>query len=287
MPSYVHELLLLLFRNRSRSAADLLRVLDVQVPEYDEVCIESSDLNHLEPAEYRADLAVLLLKGTRRALGVIVEIQLQTDEDKRYAWPAYVTNFRARHRCPVCLLVVTIEDSVARWAAQPIELGPENWFRACVVGPANAPAVTEPHVAEENVEFAVLSAVEHASSPNVELAARVTSAAIAASAGIDAERSRMYLDLIMIILSKNAQGALQNMNSLGFEYQSDFARKYVAQGRAEGRAEVLLELLALRFGPLAADVQDQIRAAERPQLDMLAKNLLTASTLQEALQPLG
>src|SRR3954463_9897621 len=115
MPSYVHELLLLLFRNRSRSAADVLRELDVQLPEYDDVCIESSDLSHLEPAEYRADLVVFLLKGTRKALGVIVEVQLQPDENKRYAWPAYATNLRARHRCPVCLLVVTVEEAVARW----------------------------------------------------------------------------------------------------------------------------------------------------------------------------
>ena len=41
-----------------------------------------------------------------------------------YAWPAYVANLPARHRCPVCLLVVTVEESVARWAGRCIELGP-------------------------------------------------------------------------------------------------------------------------------------------------------------------
>jgi hypothetical protein len=286
MPSYVHELLLTLFRNRSQSAADLLRELDVQVPEYDDVCIESSDLSHLEPAEYRADLVLFLVQGTRKALGVIVEIQLQPDENKRYAWPAYVTNLRARHRCPVCLLVVTVEDAVARWAAKPIELGPDNCFRPCVVGPANTPAVTELRVAEEQVEFAVLSAIEHGKSANVELAARVASAAILASAGIDAERSRLYLDLIMISLSENARGALQNMNSLGFEYQSDFARKYVAQGRAEGRAEMVLKLLTLRFGPVEDGIQERVRAAGDSQLDTLAKELLTAHTLEDVLKPL-
>ena len=50
MPSYLHELLLLLFRNRSESAADLLRELAVQLPEYDEVRAESSDLSDLRPA---------------------------------------------------------------------------------------------------------------------------------------------------------------------------------------------------------------------------------------------
>jgi len=80
---------------------------------------------------------------------------------------------------------------------------------ACVVGPANTPAVTELRLAQENIEFAVLSAIEHGKRMNVELAARVASAAILASAGIDAERSRLYLDLIMISLSENARGTLR------------------------------------------------------------------------------
>src|SRR6184192_2565575 len=124
MPSYLHELLLLLFRNRSGSASDLLRQLDVHLPEYDEVRTESSDLSNVQPAEYRADLVLFLLRASQKMLGIIVEVQLGCDKDKRYAWPAYIANLRARHRCPVCLLVITIEDSVARWAGRSIELGP-------------------------------------------------------------------------------------------------------------------------------------------------------------------
>ena len=65
MPSYLHELLVVLFRNRSGSAADLLRELDVQLPEYDEVRAESSDLSDVQPAEYRADLVLFLVRGSR------------------------------------------------------------------------------------------------------------------------------------------------------------------------------------------------------------------------------
>jgi len=124
MPSYLHELLLLLFRNRSGSAADLLRELDVQLPEYDEVHTESSDLSNVRPAEYRADLVLFLARGAQKMLGIIVEVQLGFDDAKPYAWPAYIANLRARHRCPVCLLVITIKDAVARWAGRSIELGP-------------------------------------------------------------------------------------------------------------------------------------------------------------------
>ena len=106
----------------------------------------------------------------------------------------------------------------------------------------------------------------------------------------------MYLDLILISLSEHAQEAIRDtMNSLGFEYQSDFARRYVAQGRSEGRAEgktegrleIVLRLLTLRFGPLTETVQTRIRGAGDAQLDAVAERLLTVQTLEEALSPLS
>ena len=304
MSSYLHELLILLFRNRSGSAAELLRAIDVHLPEYDDVRFESSDLSNLRPAEYRADLVLFLERGSRKVLGVIVEVQLACDKDKPYTWPAYIANLRARHRCAVCLLVITIEDAVARWAGRSIELGPGTRCNPWVVGPSNTPPVTDPQDAKENVELAVLSAIEHGQNTDVALAARIASAAIVASAAIDAERSRLYLDLILISLSKSAPEVLEaTMNSLGYEYQSDFARRYFAQGRAEGktegkaegkaegktegRVEIVLKQLALRFGPLTEAVQVLVCNAQSAQLDVVAERVLTAQTLEEALAPLS
>jgi hypothetical protein len=296
MPSYLHELLLLLFRNRFAAVADLLRELDVQLPEYDEVHTESSDLSDLQPAEYRADLVLFLVRGAHKVLGVIVEVQLGCDHDKWYAWPAYIANLRARHRCPVCLLVITIEDAVARWAGRTIELGPGTRCNPWVLGPSNTPAITELREAKENVELAVLSAIEHGQGADIPLAARIASTAIVASADIDAERSRLYLDLILISLSEHARTAFEvTMNSLGYEYQSDFARRYVAQGRAEGkvegkaegRVEIVFKLLTSRFGPLSEGIQGRVRSAQDTQIDVLAERILTAQTLEEALSSLS
>jgi hypothetical protein len=158
------------------------------------------------------------VRGTHKVLGVILEVQLGRDEDKPYTWPAYIANLRARHRCPVCLLVITIEDAVARWAGRGIELGPGTRCNPWVVGPSNTPAVTELKDAKENVELAVLSAIEHRQSEDIPLAARIASTAIVASAAIDAERSRLYLDLILISLSEYAPKAFEaTMNSLGYD----------------------------------------------------------------------
>jgi hypothetical protein len=301
MPSYLHALLLELFRNRSKSAADLLLEIDVPVPEYDEVRAESSDLSDVKPSEYRADLVLFLLRESQNVLGIIVEVQLGRDEDKRYAWPAYIANLRARHRCPVCLLVITIEDAVARWAGKSIGLGPGTRCKPWVIGPSNTPAITELQQASENVELAVLSAMEHGHGADIALAARIASAAIVASAALDDERSKLYFDLILISLARNAPEALEDTmkNSLGFEYQSDFARRYVAQGlaegrmegrtegRTEGRVELILKMLAGRFGPLPDLIQTRVRGADDAQLDAVAERMLTAQSLEQALGPLS
>jgi hypothetical protein len=105
---------------------------------------------------------------------------------------------------------------------------------------------------------------------------------------IDAERSRLYLDLVMISLLENAPEALEaTMNSLGFEYQSPFARRYFAQGKAEGQVEIILKQLALRFGPLPDAAQTRVRCAQDAQLDAVAERVLTAQTLEETLGPLS
>lgn len=107
MPSHLHEALLQLFRNRPALAPSLLRdALGLELPVYTEARLDSAELTDIQPAEYRADLVVLLL-SCAPVLGIIVEVQLSPDERKRFAWPAYVANLRARLKCPVCLLVVT------------------------------------------------------------------------------------------------------------------------------------------------------------------------------------
>jgi Domain of unknown function (DUF4351) len=246
----------------------------------------------LRPAEYRADLVLFLMRGTLKVLGVIVEVQLGRDEDKAYAWPAYIANLRARHRCPVCLLVVTVEDAVARWAGRSMDVGPGTHCKPWVVGPSNTPAVTVLQDAQENVELAVLSAIEHGQCSDIPLATRIASTAILASADIDVERSRLYLDLILISLAQNAPEAFEaTMNSLGFEYQSDFARRYYGQGKAEGKAEgrieIILKLLTFRFGPLTETAQARVRGAQDAQLDTVAERMLTAKTLEEAVSQLS
>ena len=45
------------------------------------------------------------------------------------------------------------------------------------------------------------------------------------------------------------------MKTGDYEYQSDFARRYVAEGKAEGLAEAILDVLAARGFEIPSDVR--------------------------------
>src|SRR3954452_21248522 len=101
MPSMAHEILVDLFKNRPSLAAEILvEVLGVPLPAYTEARVASADLTEIQPAEYRADIVVLLLHDGSRVRLVIVEVQLAVGSRKRLIWPAYVTVSRAIHGCP-------------------------------------------------------------------------------------------------------------------------------------------------------------------------------------------
>jgi predicted transposase YdaD len=128
---------------------------------------------------------------------------------------------------------------------------------------------------------------------------QIALAAQMASLGLDEDRARRYFDLVAASLSKAARRELRSMDPAKYQYQSDFAKRYVAQGRSEGRAEGKLEgrlegklegcaallsrLLELRFGPLPETARAQIAAATLAELDAIGERLLTAKRLHDAL----
>ena len=157
MPSMLHEALLTLFRNRPELAPELLSgILGVELPAYTEVRIDSAELTDVLPAEYRADLVVLLVDGMP-VLGIVVEVQLDKKERKRFTWPVYATGLRARLQCDACVLVVTANDAVAAWAAEPIAIGGGSVFKPLVIGPRGVPIIRDIEQARGAPELAVLA----------------------------------------------------------------------------------------------------------------------------------
>ncbi len=152
-------------------------------------------------------------------------------------------------------------------------------MRPLVLGEEAVPAVTDPRVARGNPELAVLSALTHGKSEvglRVVLAGRDAIGALAREGQLDDEHVKNYTDLILAALGRKARAALEAKMALGYEYQSDFAKKYVAEGEAKGRAEgeakgeakALLSFLAARKLELSGEERQAILGCKNvAQLD--------------------
>jgi hypothetical protein len=154
-----------------------------------------------------------------------------------------------------------------------------------VLGSPAVPEVVDEAEAHADPELAVLSTIAHGKSRNTSLAARIAAAAREAAGKLDAARSRLYLDLILGSLNKAAQRELRAMDPAKYEYQSEFAKKFVGVGRAEGRVELLQRQLTRRFGALPPAAVERLAAATIDELDAIGERLLSAKSLAEALGP--
>ncbi len=79
------------------------------------------------------------------------------------------------------------------------------------------------------------------------------------------------------------------MKRQGYEYQSEFARKYVAEGRTEGEAKgradeatrMVMKLLVRRCGMLGPELQAQVAVLGREELEALGESLLDFAGLAD------
>jgi hypothetical protein len=288
MPSSLHEVLVSFFRARPLLAAELLAVAQglTSLGPVEGVMIDT-DLSEAVPAEYRADAAILLRGAVELAL--VIEVQLHQDKDKKWSWPAYLTLTRARQRCPAAVLVLTLDPSTARWAAEPIYLGPDAVMRPIVMGPAQVPLVTDPAQAQASPELAVLSVIAHGGEPEVVEVGRV---AIDAIANVDESRKRLYTDLIFEKVAPEFSRILKEYVMENWEPRSEFLRELNAEARAEALVEGkelnlrsnVVDILLHRFGALSPEQTARLQSASFGTLQRWFKAALTAPSIDAALQ---
>jgi hypothetical protein len=291
VPSQLHEVIVEMFRTRPELARELLEACAGLRLAYGVWETASIDRSQAVPSEYRADAVTVMrdVNGKVRA-AIIVEVQLAVDVDKAWTWPVHVSTLRARLRVPVILFVLA-RDEVAMWARRSIELGHPGFALApIVVALSEVPRVTEPAVAARAPELAVLSVLGHRER-------EVGYAAVEGCVGLDEDSHKLYLDLILAALPEDEQRHLEAMMIKGYQYQSDFARRYFEEGRQlglqvgreegreEGReqareeamrlasaksAELLcqkaLEMARERLGTVTVEQEQWIRGLNEPQV---------------------
>ncbi|MEO7195441.1 MAG: hypothetical protein ABIZ05_11570, partial [Pseudonocardiaceae bacterium] len=153
-----------------------------------------------------------------------------------------------------------------------------------VIGPDRVPVVTDVDPAGAEPEWAVLSAMAHGANP---AHSKVLDALLAALAGVDEQRASLYLDVVLAALPLAARSYLETlMTAQAHEYQSDFARRYFfqgkAEGEAEGRADAVLGVLGARGVDVPADAHIRItQCGDLDQLDIWVHRAATADSIQD------
>ncbi len=290
VPSLTHEGLIELFRERPQMAVDLLRTLVTELPDFDDVQINSSDLGTPVPAEYRADL-VLLLVDDKPVFAIVIEAQLSIEKKKLLSWPVYVTRIHARFGCPGCVFVVAPKSKVAAWAAKPIPLGPGSMVTPLVLGPGGIPVVTDPALAAAEPELAVLSAMAHLNDP--ESGFEVLKTAVEATRGLDDSVSVLYWKMMAAAANEATKRALKLLKFAdGSDFPSELTAKEraaleakgEAKGRTEGKAESVLDVLAARgLEVSSAQRQTVLDCNDSDRLGRWLKVALSATTAAEVL----
>jgi hypothetical protein len=287
MPTSLHEAYVEAFRHRPDLTPRLLRdALGVTVPSHIQARLESGELTELVPTEYRADVVVALTGHDRSGrerpvLAVVVEVQLGRDPVKRWSWPVYIAGLRARLRCPVMLLVVCPDGAVAGWCGKSIDLGhPGLTLCPLVVGPSQIPVVTDPELAGQAPELALLSAVAHVADPDHPDRDRILKALVAGLTSVEKERSDLYSDIVLAALGPVVRRHVEALMGLlaNYEYQSETFRRIISQGEAKA----MLEVLDARGIPVSDEERMRIMACTDPdQMRVWVRRAVTAQSVEE------
>jgi hypothetical protein len=193
----------------------------------------------------------------------------------------------------VTLFVLALDRAVARWCAKPIHTGHDGFvLQPVVIGPDSIPAVTDAGEARAQPELAVLSVAAHGREPKAE---HIALAALGAVSKLDSDRGNLYTDLVYSFLGEAAQPALELLMQEGnYEYQSDFAKRYVAQGRdeglkdglAQGRGQGLVLALEMKGFVVSESLRSHILSCiDAARLDDWYRRAKTATSLADIFEP--
>ena len=92
-----------------------------------------------------------------------------------------------------------------------------------------------------------------------------------------------YIEQVAEGPAEELRHVMENVGPDAEEAHVTIADTLRAEGRAEGRAEALLQLIALRFGPVPAEVETTVRGASTDRIEAWTARVLTAPTLDDVL----
>jgi hypothetical protein len=150
------------------------------------------------------------------------------------------------------------------------------------------PVVTDVEVARRLPELAVMSAVAHGGRSE---STAIFEALLAGPNEVDLGKAALYTDLVLAALPEAARDRLEGLMAIAnYQYQSEFALRYVRQGEAKGRAEgqamgeaeALLTILDARGIAVPDDVRQRITdCTDLDQLTAWIRRAATAGKIED------
>jgi hypothetical protein len=293
MPSLLHEAPLeLLRRNPSLAGALLTGIPGVAVPEGGPASLAPGEVTASLPVELRAD-AVVLLHGGAEKLVVVAEVQTSAGaiKRKRRVWPAYLTQARAQHDCPAVLMIFCRDRAIARACAKPIPTGhPQFVLTPIVIGPDDVSAAQQQGTARAAAELGMMAAWAGSADlrdPTIQVRT------LRLLAGLDPETLDTYTRIVLIAApdesSRRALEALmatvfknEFLDKLEAEAKARGEARGLARGELDGRAKIILVVLAARGVRVPAEIRDQVLACtDIAQLDAWGRKAATAQSVDE------
>ena len=261
------------------------------IPPYTKVVRAESNVSQPVPISFRTDLVLRIQNNGDDVAAIVVEVQIGVDKRKKWSWPVYWAVQRARGRVPTCLLIIALEQHVADWAREPIEdIGGS--VRPQVVGPGDIPRVDTVEKATESAESAVFSLAAHWQEPGSERLTFATMEAIERMGASNPKRAaacRGFLSLVIgtnfdKLMERTMNSEIDTAESLWANRWNHLEAKWEAKGVAKGKADTLLRLLAIRFGPPTSEATNALRTATVEQLDRGTDVLLNARSTEDVLR---
>lgn len=276
MPGIAHEAPLELLHGNPLLAVALAAAGGITVPAGASAWMADSNLTSRLPTELRAD-AVTVISGDGGKLVVVTEVQQEPPSpSKQRAWPAYLALARVEHKCPAVLIVIAADRGVARSCARPIATGHPGFdLVPVVIGPdTTPPPAAMAAVTSELTVLGVLTRSLDLDDPETQMTV------LADLARLDADRRATYTRLVHIAASASARRALEELMTTVF--RDEFVDGLLDQGKAEGRAEMILRVLAARGLRVPAPLRDQVLACtDASQLAAWGDRAATATTLDQ------
>ncbi|QKW31085.1 hypothetical protein HUT11_16970 [Streptomyces seoulensis] len=270
-----------IFQERPEILNPVFGVLGVSLPKKATVDAVATDVTEARPLERRVDTVLRVGPSDGEDFLLAIESQSKKDPNKQSSWAYYVAYLQAKYNLPVLLLVVCQDQSTAKWAAGPFDCGTRGWTAQrtfpLVAGPHNLPVITDGRTTAKNLALAVLSAMAHARSKDIDAILEAIDRALQELTGTDPETAGYFYECLEVNLGDTPAGKKwkEIMSFVTYfpgrgtvretaylegkaEGKVEGRAEGKAEGKAEGEAKGILFVLEVRGVPVSDSVRERI-----------------------------